>query len=244
MLKYIISSIIMLYSVCSISQNIKKDSLTQVINEIDKDSVNPFYNPKTYGLRIGVDIIKPTLSFLKGIEKDFTGGEIVADWRINTRLFVAGEAGYTERTIEEDYFNHTAKGSYIKLGVNYNLYTNWLDMDNETYLGARYGTSIYTNRLNSYTIAQNGTYFDPKEASGIKYTNLNTHWIEIVGGLKVETFKNLFLGFMVSFSKVISTNDPDNFKNTYSPGMGKITKNGSSANINYTISYRIPLYKK
>lgn len=237
MLKYIISCIILLCTFVSSAQNKPLDT----IPEIKKDSVNIFYNPKTYGLRFGIDLVKPTISF---IESDFYGGEIVADWRINTRLFAAGELGYSQNTRDEDYFNHTAKGTYIKLGINYNLYTNWLDMDNETFLGARYGTSFYSNQLNSYTIAQNGSYFDPKTATGTKYTNLNTHWFEIVAGLKVEVLKNLFLGFMISVSKVIATNHPDNFKNTYSPGMGEISKNGSGANFNYTITYRIPLYKK
>ena len=222
------------------AQSKEKDTLNS-IKTIKRDSVGAFYNPKTYGLRIGVDLVKPALSFS---QTDFRGGEIVADWRINTKLFAAGELGYTERTIQEDYFNHSAKGTYIKLGVNYNLYTNWLDMDNETFLGARYGTSLFSDQLNNYTIFQNGEYFDPKTSSGQEFKNLNAHWFELVAGLKVETFKNLFLGFMISFSKVIYTNDPNNYKNTYSPGIGKITKNGSGANINYTISYRIPLYKK
>ena len=241
MLKYFISCLILLCSLVSTAQSKEKDTLNS-IKTIKRDSVGAFYNPKTYGLRIGVDLVKPALSFIE--KADFKGGEIVADWRINTRLFAAGELGYTKRTIQEDYFNHTASGSYLKLGVNYNLYTNWLDMDNETFLGARYGTSVYNDNLNSYTIFQNGEYFDPKTTIGEKYNNLNTHWFELVAGLKVETFKNLFLGFMVSFSKVISTNNPDNYKSTYSPGIGKISKNGSGANINYTISYRIPLYKK
>ncbi|MDO3695021.1 DUF6048 family protein [Wenyingzhuangia sp. chi5] len=240
MLKYFISCSILLCSLVSIAQSKKIDTIN-TIKTIKRDSVGAFYNPKTYGLRIGVDLVKPALSFS---QNDFSGGEIVADYRINTRLFVAGEMGYTKRTLQEDYFNHTANGSYLKLGVNYNLYTNWLDMDNETFLGARYGTSIYNDNLSSYTIAQNGEYFPPKTVEGQKYNNINTHWFEFVAGIKVETFKNLFLGFMVSFSKVISTNDPDNYKSTYSPGIGKITKNGSGANINYTISYRIPLYKK
>ncbi|ANW95630.1 hypothetical protein AXE80_04760 [Wenyingzhuangia fucanilytica] len=240
MLKYFISCFILLCSFVSIAQNKELDTIN-TIKEIKRDSVGEFYNPKTYGLRIGFDLVKPVLSFSND---DIKGAEVVADYRINTRLYAAGEMGYTQRTIQEDYFNHTAKGTYLKLGVNYNLYTNWLDMDNETYLGVRYGTSIFNNELNNYKVYQYGDYFDPKTGNGIKYNNLNAHWLELVAGIKVETFKNLFLGFMVSFSRLITTNDPDNFKNTYSPGIGKISKTGAGANINYTITYRIPLYKK
>jgi len=238
MLKFIISSLIVFTSLTCTSQ-IK--TLEPKDDTIKKDSIKTFYNPKTYGLRIGADLTKPAISF---IEDDYNGLEIVTDWRINTRLFAAGEIGYTKNTNNEDYFTHTARGTYLKVGINYNLYTNWLEMDNETFLGMRYGTSFFNNEINQYEIAQYGDYFDPKKTTGTKYTNLNSHWLEVVAGLKVETFKNLFLGFMISVSKLITTNHPNNFKNTYSPGMGEISKNGTGANFNYTISYRIPLYKK
>lgn len=218
-----------------------KAEITKAVETI-KDSINPFYNPKTYGLRIGLDIIKPIYSFTKD---HFSGFEIAADYRIKTNLFIAGEMGYTDKTIQEDEFNHSVDGSYLKLGINYNLYTNWLDMDNELYLGTRYGFSTFTNTLNNYTIFQEGNFFDEKEVNTpVTYDGLNAHWFEFVAGIKVEVFKNIYFGFMASLNKLITTKEPSNFGNTYSPGFGGISKNGSGANINYTITYRIPLYKK
>lgn len=240
MLKYFISLICLCsFSLNSYSQEKKENIQTK---EVAKDSISKFYNPKTYGLRLGVDVLKPILSFTRD---NLNGIEVVADYRLKTKLFVAAEAGYMDRTIQEDNFNFTTNGTYIKAGVNYNLYTNWLTMDNEIYLGARYGFSLFDNTLNNYTVFQNGEYFAPKEVNtATQYKNLNAHWAEFVVGIKTEIFKNLFLGLMFSVNKIISTKDGSNFKNTYSPGFGKITKNGSGANMNYTISYRIPLYKK
>lgn len=233
MLKYIIS----FFLVFLIQQN----GVAQE-TETTEDNQTSSYYPKTYGLRLGIDIIKPILIYT---EDDFEGGEITADFRLNTRWFVASEMGYANTTIDEDNFNHTVKGSYIKLGVNYNLYSNWLDMDNEIYIGARYGFSTFSNQLNSYTVFQEGEFFDPKEVNTpTKYSNLNTHWVEFVAGLKVEVLKNVYLGVMVNINALLTTKDPDNFENTYSPGFGDISDNGTGSNINYTISYRIPLYKK
>ncbi|NJB83393.1 DUF6048 family protein [Wenyingzhuangia aestuarii] len=249
MLKYIISFLgLFLMQQSVVAQENKGQAIAnKIVTEADtvavvQDSINPFYNPKTYGLRIGVDIIKPILAYTWG---DFKGGEIVADYRVSTQLFIAAEAGYSDRTIQEDTFNHTVKGSYLKAGINYNLYTNWLDMDNELYVGARYGFATFSNQLNSYTVFQEGEYFEAKEVTTTtKYNDLNAHWLELVAGIKVEVFKNLYFGFMVNVNKMIATKEPSNLENTYSPGFGNITKNGSGANINYTISYRIPLYKK
>ncbi len=225
-------------------QGINAQKKVELKNKIAQDTlkVNTNYHPKTYGLRIGADILKPILSYTRS---KFKAVEIVADWRLNTRWFFAGELGYTDKTIDEDTFNHTVKGSYIKMGLNYNLYTNWLNMDNELYLGFRYGFSTFSNQLNNYTVFQEGTYFTPRTITNpIEYSNLNSHWVEFIAGIKVQVLNNLYLGFMLNLNKLISSKDAGSLKNTYSPGFGLISQNGNGANINYTVSYRIPLYKK
>ena len=34
----------------------------------------------------------------------------------------------------------TTSGSYLKAGIDYNMYDNWLDMDNMIYAGFRIGS--------------------------------------------------------------------------------------------------------
>ncbi len=240
MYKFFISII----CVCIFTHNAKaqtKKDITAAVETLT-DSISKPHYPKTYGLRIGADIIKPILSFT---EDNFRGIEIVADYRLKTHLFVAAETGYTDKKIEEDNFNHTVKGSYIKAGLNYNFFNNWLDMDNELYIGFRYGFGLFSNRLNNYTVFQQGDFFEPRTVNtSTTFNNLTSHWVEAVAGIKVEVFKNVYLGIMINVNKIIATNNPANFKNTYTPGFGAITQNGSGSNINYTISYRIPLFKK
>ncbi|MDO9261707.1 MAG: DUF6048 family protein, partial [Flavobacteriaceae bacterium] len=157
----------------------------------------------------------------------------------------ASEMGYTEKTTSEDFINFTSKGSYFKIGANYNAYKNWLDMQNEIFVGFRYGYSAFSQTINSYTIHQKGFYFDEYFVDNpTKYDNLTAHWAELVVGIKVETIKNLFLGASVSFNSLIKTNDPENFENLYIPGFNKRNLNSSGAGFNYTVSYQIPLYKK
>lgn len=197
---------------------------------------------KQYSIRLGVDIGKPLYSL---IDNNKNGFEITGDFRFKKRLYIASEIGYTNKTTEEDYMKFTSKGSYLKLGVNYNAYNNWLDMNNEIFVGMRYGFSTFSQTLNSFTINQNGFYFDEVlNDTPITYDNLSAHWIELLLGIKVETFKNLFLGASVSFNNLINTNDPENFENLYIPGFNKRYLNKSGAGFNYTVSYQIPLYKK
>ncbi|MDH3697483.1 MAG: DUF6048 family protein, partial [Flavobacteriaceae bacterium] len=79
-----------------------------------------------YGLRFGVDLSRPVQSFLGD---RYTGIEIVGDFRLRNRLFLAAELGNEEKGQseilgEEDpgpsdlLYDYTTKGSYVKLGVN------------------------------------------------------------------------------------------------------------------------------
>ena len=145
----------------------------------------------------------------------------------------------------EDYLNFTTTGSYIKLGVNYNAYDNWIGMNNQIYIGARYAFSFFEHTLNSYTPNVNGTYFIPDSVNaGTNFTDLNAHWLEFLFGMKVETFKNLFLGAQFSVKKIITTKEPDNFKNLYIPGFNRVFSNDLGVGFNYTVSYSLPIFNK
>ena len=78
-----------------------------------------------YGLRLGADISKPILAAFNG---NYTGFELVADYRIGKKIYLATEIGFEEKTSIEDYSNSTSKGNYIRVGFNYNAYDNWLDI--------------------------------------------------------------------------------------------------------------------
>ena len=195
-----------------------------------------------YGLRVGVDLIKPFISFL---EEDTKGLELVGDIRILNNYYAAVELGFEDKVSKEDYMNYTTKGSYIKAGVNYNAYKNWVGMTNEIYIGMRYGFSIFNQTLNSYTPNVKGTYFIPTEVlPNTEFKDLSAHWGELVFGMKAETLKNLYLGFSFSFKKMINTKEPENFKNLYVPGFNRVYLNNTGFGINYTLSYLIPIVKK
>lgn len=204
-----------------------------------KDTVK---TKERYGLRVGVDLSKPLISFL---EPESKGLELVGDIRILRNYYAAVELGFEDKISKEDYLNYTTKGSYIKAGVNYNAYKNWKGMTNEIYVGVRYGFSFFNQTLNSYTPNIKGTYFIPTEVlPNTEFKDLSAHWAELVFGLKAETFKNLYLGFSFSFKTMISTKEPTNFKNLYVPGFNRVYLNDTGFGVNYTLSYLIPIIKR
>jgi hypothetical protein len=121
-------------------------------------------------------------------------------------------------------------------------------MDNSIYLGLRYATSNFSNKIIDYSVRNQDSYFSnlvDSEYQTIEYSDLSGNWIEIVAGLKVETFNNVYLGFSLRLNKLLSNSKPDNFDTLFIPGFNKVTDNNTfGGGFNYTLTYSIPLRKK
>lgn len=232
MYKYIISLCFIIVCLQGYSQKTNN-------SEIKKDTITY----KTgYGLRIGVDISKPALSF---VDKSYSGLEIVGDYRISKNWYAATELGYEKEKTFEDFTTSTSKGSYIKLGLNYNAYENWLDMNNEIYVGMRYGFALFDQTLHSYKPNVGNTYFPSNTIeTPVTDTGLTAHWTEFQLGIKVETFKNLFVSASFSYKIMLSVDDQTNFKTLYAPGFNRVFESNTGFGFNYTISYLIPFVNK
>lgn len=208
--------------------------------EVVKDSTKAH----NYGLRIGTDISKLVKS---AVIEDYTAFEINADYKFAKKYSIAGEFGNEKRTIDETQVNFTTEGSYFKVGVDYNAYENWLDMENAIFVGLRYGLSSYKNTLNSHTVFNSNTYWNESglKTDPITYDSSTTHFVELIIGLKAEILNNLYLGINVQLKNYVSSTSPDNFTNLYIPGFGKTTDDSKwGVGFGYTISYFIPFYKK
>lgn len=228
MLKYFISLCLLLSSLSNFAQ--EKEA---------KDSIS---NKTPYGLRLGIDISKPIMGM---IDSNSSGLEFVADYRIAKNWYIAAEFGTQEEITVEDYTNSTSKGSFYKIGVNYNAYENWLDMNNEIFVGLRYATSAFEQTLNSYTSNTGSDYFSGNTiTTPLTTKDLNAHWTEFVMGIKVEAFNNLFLGFSFSYKIMLSVEHPTNFKTLYVPGFNRVFETETGFGFNYTISYIIPFFSK
>lgn len=198
--------------------------------------------PQRYGLRVGLDLHRLSKSFY---DNNYKGLEIVADYRLTKKYFIAGELGNEEKNVDDDRLNFTTKGSYFKVGFDYNAFENWLDMENMIYAGMRVGFSSFSHELNSYKIYDPTNYYgETIFSTGQKFNSLNASWLELVGGIKAEIFNNVFLGFSVKVNYLLSDKKPDNFDNLFIPGYNRTYDGKFGAGFNYSISYFIPIYKK
>ncbi len=215
-------------------------SVSALAQQKEKDTVQSGKTQR-YGVRVGVDLHRLAKSFY---DDNYKGFEIVGDYRLTKKIYLAGELGNEKKTVEDDQLNFTTKGSYFKVGFDYNAHENWLDLENMIYVGMRYGVSSFSQELNSYTIYNTNQYFGQNTViSGKEYSGLTASWIEVVGGVKAELFNNLYLGFSARLNYLVTNKKPDNFDNLFIPGFNRTYEGKFGVGFNYTLSYFIPLYK-
>lgn len=219
----------------------KTETVKPAAKEVKKDSI-AIKNDR-YGLRVGVDLYKLTRGFY---DKDYKGIEFTADWRLTKRYYAAAELGFEDKTTDDDRLNSTATGTYIKAGFDYNLYDNWLDMENLITIGLRGGFSTFSQDLNSYKIYNPNPYWGEQQSITVdqKYSGQTAAWLEVAGGIKAEVFNNVFVGFGVQLKLLVMNNKPSGFDNLYIPGFNRTYDGSFGVGFNYTVSYFIPIYKK
>ncbi len=205
-----------------------------------KDSIPP--KKERYGIRFGVDLFKLSRSFY---EPDYKGLEVVGDYRLTRKHYIAAEIGNENKTVDDDRLDFTTKGTYVKVGFDYNTYENWLDMENMIYVGLRYGVSSFSQTLNSYEIYNPNPYFGeaPEVVPAEKFSGLSAQWIEVVAGVKAKVFNNVYVGFSFRLNRLVSQKRPANFDNLYIPGFNRTYNGNFGVGFNYTVSYFLPLYK-
>ncbi|MCT4629594.1 MAG: DUF6048 family protein [Winogradskyella sp.] len=225
--------LLLLFSTIALAQEDKKTV---------KDTL--IYKQK-YGLRLGADISKLARTFF---DDDYTGFEIMGDYRLTKRIYLAGEIGNEERTINNEVLNNTTKGSYFKGGIDLNFYKNWLDMENMIYVGFRGGASTFSQTLNSYDIYNvNNQYWNQQFTveEGTEFSGLTAVWAEILIGLKAEIFNNFYAGINAQLKVLITETAPNNFENLYIPGFNRTFDSGRfGVGFGANLSYLVPIFKK
>ena len=196
-----------------------------------------------YGLRIGADLSKLART---AFENDYSGFEVLGDLRFSKRSYAAAEFGNETRDWDEENLTATTKGSYIKLGADFNMYNNWLGMNNAIYAGLRYGLASFSQELTGYRVFTTDITF-PTEfiVTEQKFNGLTASWVELQVGVKTEIVNNLYLSLHLELKRLISDDKPVNFDNLIIPGFNRTYDfSDYGAGYGYSITYLIPIIKK
>lgn len=196
-----------------------------------------------HGIRLGIDVARPIRSLL---DQDYSGFQIVTDYRYNKNLYIALELGNDTKRYFEQNLNAITKGSYAKLGVNINSHNNWLGLNNSIYTGLRYGYANFTQELLAYRIyIIDQTFPSNTVIANQEFKGLNAHWLELQLGFKTEILKNIFIDFHLELKRKIIEKSPETFGNIYIPGFNQVNDFSEfGVGYGYSISYLIPLFEK
>ncbi len=237
MLKYFISLTLVLSSITVFAQD-------KTIDTQPKDTV---VYQQSYGIRVGVDLSRIIISSL---DDNYTGLELVADYRLTQDLYLAAELGNEDKTQQEDLYEFNTSGSYIKVGIDRNTYANWYGERNLIFYGGRLGFSTFSNTINNYQIFDNNRYWNPEgfataSETPEEFSGRTASWIEAIFGTKVELLPNIYLGASIRLGFLFTDANEGRFPILNVPGFNKVTWDSKfGVGYNYSISYFIPLYKK
>jgi hypothetical protein len=194
---------------------------------------------RTYGFRIGFDASRIPLYFK---EPKIKGLELSIDIEAVRNFYPVLELGFGSLTIDKDNFFYDADNQYIRLGFDYNILKP--DIDDPYgmgFIGIRYGYSSFN--YNAKNIMIPNPYWGEDIITEIERTHLNIHWIEIAAGIKAEIFPNFFVGWSVRGRFMLYKTRDENMEPYNIPGYGK-GKSKSLLGVNYSLYYKIPLFKK
>lgn len=180
MLRYSISILLLLASLCSFAQDTLEDEAPERNNV--KDS--------TSQLRLNIDVAKILANQLQS-ERTTYAVEIDYYWKKD--VYFVAEGGFGKANLTYADLAYESSNVFFKAGLNKSLLPRMTSRDwDMAFIGLRYGVGFIDRGDAFYSITDSvwGT------TTGIvPGASLTAHWLELTGGVRVELFKQFFVGW-------------------------------------------------
>ncbi len=228
MLKYLCISICLLF--CSV------DLLALPTN----DTVDIAKPKEQYGHQIcvGVDIFQP---FISSTVNYRTGYEFTADYYFKNDVYFVVEAGWGDANINYPDLVYKSTNNFFRIGINKSLFARLSPKDWDMgFVGLRYGFASIQRSNATYTVIDS---FWGNTTGSVPAQELNCHWVELSGGMRVELFKGICAGYTIRGKFRLNNNDFQLLAPVYIAGYGRGDKN-SVFDFNLYISYAIRWKRK
>jgi hypothetical protein len=212
--------------------------LAQKTKKIIQKDNTPLFN----GLTIQGDVASVASSLLSNGET--YSYEAAAQVDLKHKFYPIFELGYAgANKTSNDNVNFKTNGLFGRVGVDLNLLSPKKDekpTSNLFLAGIRFGMSNFPYSITNVLISDN--YWGGTESTNFDNKNATKLWYEIVVGVRVEVFKNIFMGWSVRSKNMLSQDVAGEVSPWYVPGFG--TNTGSNWGFNYTIGYKIQISQK
>lgn len=182
-------------------------------------------------LRLGVDLFQPIIH--AGNEQT-KGYEISADYRLNKTIYLVAEGGFGHSDYQYPELSYTTKNSFVRVGFDKSLLPEISKNDRDmAFVGLRYGLALIHRGTASFV------YQDPLYGSTygtVAGKNMQAHWLEITGGVKVFLWKNIWAGWQVRGKFLLNQKAFRELAPDYLAGYGRGDKN-TNFGFNFYVGY-------
>ncbi len=187
------------------------------------------------GLSLGIDL-SPFI--IRLFDDERTGFAFNGRYSLKEKWFMAGEAGFENTKFSKREFDYETNGTFIKAGLDYNLFSvEEADNNDNVLIGLRYGYAWQEHTSDRFTIIDD--YWGSYEGS-LGTSNVNSHWMEIVFGLRSEVLKNFYMGWTIRLRQLFVADHTGTLEPYTIPGFGKFD-NKTNLGFTYTLEYQIPI---
>lgn len=191
----------------------------------------PFYQ----GTMVGIDVAGLAS---KALGSDVTSAEALVQVNLKNRFFPVAEMGFgsINTTNTETDIHYKASAPYFRLGVDYNVFYQKPYLPGYFTVGLRYGFSSFEYDVVAPPLTDPnwGHISVPVTYEGVK---TNVGWAEVAASLKVNVFKDFYMGFSVRYRTRLNMKEHDNSEPYYTPGFGKGKTN---IGVIYNLIYKLP----
>ncbi|MGL4332304.1 MAG: DUF6048 family protein [Bacteroidales bacterium] len=194
--------------------------------------------PTITGLYISADLAGPVMYAFNG---DKLQSEVAVELGIKNKFFPILEFGLGYANIEsEEGFTFKAKPSpYGRIGLNYAITRK---NKNSFFLGLRYGYAKVNYDI--YNVTQGSDYWGESQVVDITGQSASASYAQAVAGIRVNVFKNVYLGWDVRYNLLLSTTKLKESRVWFIPGYGINNNDSGGAMFQFNITYKLPFWNK
>jgi len=195
---------------------------------------------KVGGISAGINLA-PFITQL--FEKERIGFEANARYIFNRKWQMVAEAGFEHVDFEKEQYHYKSDGTFLRVGLDYNFFNvDELGNNDNILAGLRYGAGIQEHESPRYQV-DDAYWGDFESKNGLPLSSVNSHWVELVFGLRSEVMKNFYMGWTVRLKQLLVVNTEDVLEPYTIPGYGH-RDNETNLSFTYTIEYQIPFKSK
>lgn len=205
----------------------------------DDNNAKPDVDTKgLHQISIGIDIAQPITN---AFYKNRTGYEGMVDYYFGKELYGVLEGGFGNASVDYTDLQYKSSNTFFRIGVNKSILVRLSDRDWDMgFIGVRYGMASIRRSAGTYTVADD---LFGSTTGTVPAKNFLGHWAEITGGMRVELFAGIALGWTIRGKFLLNAKSFKDLSPAYVAGYGKGDKN-SVFDYNLYLSYSIRWSKK